>query len=84
MIEIRACAADFARIVAAENAQNPGFRQYGLVLSAAIRIGATTNAPDHLELAIVDEQADVTDYFRNRNLATMLLKRTNLNPETGH
>ena len=42
MIEIRACAADFARIVAAENAQNPGFRQYGLVLSAAIRIGATT------------------------------------------
>jgi len=35
-------------------------------------------------LAIVDEQADVTGYFRNRNLATMLLKRTNLNPETGH
>ena len=55
-----------------------------LLLSAEVEFGATTNAPDHLELAIVDEQADVTDYFRNRNLATMLLKRTNLNPETGH
>src|SRR5216684_1873640 len=43
-----------------------------LLLSAEVEFGATTNAPDHLELAIVDEQADVTGYFRNRNLAAML------------
>jgi hypothetical protein len=48
-----------------------------LVLSAKIKFGATTNAPDHLELAIVDEQGDVTGYFRNRNLAATLLRRTN-------
>jgi hypothetical protein len=32
MIEIRACAADFAHLVAAENALNRGFRRFAAVL----------------------------------------------------
>ena len=39
---------------------------------------AADSADDEMHLAtIADEQADVAGYFRNRNLAGMLLRRTN-------
>jgi hypothetical protein len=42
MIEIRAWAADFAQLVAAENAPNRGLGRFSALLSAGIRFGATT------------------------------------------
>jgi hypothetical protein len=42
------------------------------------RLQAADSADDEMHLAtIADEQADVAGYFRNRNLAAMLLRRTN-------
>jgi hypothetical protein len=47
MIEKRAWAADFAQLVAAENAPTADPTDLRLVLSAKIRFGATTNRLDH-------------------------------------
>jgi hypothetical protein len=58
MIEIRACAADFVRLVAAENAPNCGFGLFAARLIRGNQIrGHDENAP------IVDEQTDVADHF---------------------
>jgi hypothetical protein len=47
MIEIRACAADFAQLVAAENAPNRGFRRFAVRFIRGNQIrGHDENAPD--------------------------------------
>jgi hypothetical protein len=57
MIEIRACAADFVWLMAAENASIGGFRRFAIGSIRGNRIrGHDENAP------IVDEQTDVADH----------------------
>ena len=48
-IEIRACAADFAQLVAAENGSSRGFAGLRLVLSAEMRFGVTTKMAESLD-----------------------------------
>jgi len=59
MIEIRACAADFAQLVAAENAPKRGFGRLAAHFIRRNQIrGHDKNAPDPENSAIADEQAD--------------------------
>ncbi len=67
MIEIRACAAAFAKLVAAENAPKRGFHRFAARFICGNQIrGHDENAPDHGNSVIADEQEDVAGYFRNR------------------